>query len=1265
MGTRNKLVLASLVSAMMVLACMIGLVPAQDPPSIGAASDSGRLDVKEILDQLLGNKLTGEMIVETDLSGTMTIIVDPTNPSALIPVALTPDAVAEAGDTVTFVANPTNSPVFDDIGWTGDVFSLPTTTPFAATLDMVPLLSGVNLQSTTVAVYALLNATEVLKASTFAYEAISTDANSLYLELLEQDLDADNNGFVDNFLNIAAGEVWQGKKGNRLVLVKNLASPSKQGGTSEAVLGNATVVSPDAQTLIAEGAVGVGEAAYLMLEVGDTLDQMIDAVENGTLDTSPAAIAGWANAAAAARPAGLTTLGQYVDISIVYTTNGQTQFSEIDDLSPYGLDVSLTLSGLDLSSLAENPQIWSYPTFYQLDGSSNLIVTNDASAANEWSLIDEAPLLDRATGTLMALSIQKLSTFAPLNTGLVLLEVSPNPIQENTQTDISISALTQTLAAISLQDASDAYALYIGDVEIAFRDRGDGVAISAFDGTSNTIYATAPALPVGVYDVRIVNRANPNVSAELPGGLTVLAVYSLTTSLTDNTTAGNLALSRSPLNGVGLADGQYFDGDAVTLTIDNFDPLTQTAMWTVNGVDAGGGGSLIVNVDQDTTVDVVVIDTPPAFTLAVNLTDLTAAGNIAVTRTPANGVGQPDGVYNPGDVVTIALVNFDPLTQNAAWTVNGSPVAATDSLVVTMDADTVVAVTVADGGGEGEGEGEATVVAITPDNAPIFGGIVAQIQGTNLSTDTDILVGGVAVQGFRPAEDGTTIDVIIPPSTDTSDANTVAADVTVDNGTAPSTLAGGFAYKRVYEGGGAIQTAAMIDGGAGDTLAIAIGDVNDRSGELIIPPLVTAKIGSSLGVIVRSAPAPAVAKQNTSPLGTHLLASLLGATAGEAVQNVSDFAVFFYQDANVKQNTPAVGLPVLANASGLLDITPGVNTPGMQLSYPTTGAGITAADVKAGLSYWGIASSFDFTTDTQTTGFDAEAAYQSTLSGTEVSPEVTVATTDATAIDMVMKARLYSLNAFTLRTGALLSDDVVAAILAGNTPGEGPQAGGTNLTILSPLGGLAWVDRVEFRVAAKQGALVATADVEDFLTEPGTNEYQLALTTPRANRAGLTDVSIFLAADPNTPAVTLPGQFRFIPRTTDGGLLWLLGLIVALLALFAGGDSGGGGGGPCFIATAAYGTPMAAEIDTLRMVRDEYLLTNVFGTAFVDTYYKVSPAIADVVAQSPALAALVRVLLVPVVFLGKVALMAPALSTFVAMSLGAMYMLRRRGRQRA
>lgn len=87
--------------------------------------------------------------------------------------------------------------------------------------------------------------------------------------------------------------------------------------------------------------------------------------------------------------------------------------------------------------------------------------------------------------------------------------------------------------------------------------------------------------------------------------------------------------------------------------------------------------------------------------------------------------------------------------------------------------------------------------------------------------------------------------------------------------------------------------------------------------------------------------------------------------------------------------------------------------------------------------------------------------------------------------------------------------------------------------------------------------------------------------------------------------------------------------------------SPGGSGGGCIIATAAYGTPMAEEIDTLRAVRDAYMLNHAFGAAFVDTYYRVSPPIADIITKSEGSRAVVRLLLLPIIVLSNSALAAP------------------------
>ena len=73
--------------------------------------------------------------------------------------------------------------------------------------------------------------------------------------------------------------------------------------------------------------------------------------------------------------------------------------------------------------------------------------------------------------------------------------------------------------------------------------------------------------------------------------------------------------------------------------------------------------------------------------------------------------------------------------------------------------------------------------------------------------------------------------------------------------------------------------------------------------------------------------------------------------------------------------------------------------------------------------------------------------------------------------------------------------------------------------------------------------------------------------------------------------------------------------------------------GGCFIATAAYGTPTAEQIDVLREFRDVVLLKSTAGSQFVALYYQFSPPVADFIAESSFLRTLVRELLVdPIVW---------------------------------
>jgi subtilisin family serine protease len=83
---------------------------------------------------------------------------------------------------------------------------------------------------------------------------------------------------------------------------------------------------------------------------------------------------------------------------------------------------------------------------------------------------------------------------------------------------------------------------------------------------------------------------------------------------------------------------------------------------------------------------------------------------------------------------------------------------------------------------------------------------------------------------------------------------------------------------------------------------------------------------------------------------------------------------------------------------------------------------------------------------------------------------------------------------------------------------------------------------------------------------------------------------------------------------------------------------GGSSSGGCFIATAAFGSPLEPHVQMLRDLRDRYLLTNSIGKAFVLRYYRFSPPIAGFIAKNGAVRAAVRVGLYPFAGLRYIAL---------------------------
>ncbi len=99
-------------------------------------------------------------------------------------------------------------------------------------------------------------------------------------------------------------------------------------------------------------------------------------------------------------------------------------------------------------------------------------------------------------------------------------------------------------------------------------------------------------------------------------------------------------------------------------------------------------------------------------------------------------------------------------------------------------------------------------------------------------------------------------------------------------------------------------------------------------------------------------------------------------------------------------------------------------------------------------------------------------------------------------------------------------------------------------------------------------------------------------------------------------------------------------------------SSSGSSSGNCFIATAAFGLPLAPQVQVLRDFRDAYLMTHAAGRWLVSQYYRFSPPLADFIRDRDRLRAAVRTGLTPLIVTAQLVQWTYGGAVLAAMMLG-------------
>jgi hypothetical protein len=1329
MGTRKKVLLASLVSLAMVLAFVLGALPGYDATRLTAAPGDS-VDMEGVLAALLSDKGETGLAVSSNVSAV--VIKTPVDgdgtyaePEIPLPLALNSDV---GNVPVRYVASFQG----DNVGvWSGGgtpggsgtwfdgasrAFSDAATggSPYVQSLPLGGLISGV-ASVRTLFVYGLANATLAGGSSaSISYAAATADPFQIgFTEVDGTTSDTDGNGSPDDpFGQIADGEVWYATvdaNGNT-VLVASLDNAAKGGSLVFASPETGIVVeAPSAIDLESAGLIAGGESAVLIVRVSDSLQTVLDAsaVDGaGEFANTPAA---WGDAVSALAPVSARELAsRVIDVSILVSDG-----SEIDSFGDTGLAVDISIDVEETTDVA----LFSYPT--ELVDVGGVLSLGNTPGLQEWTSVDSS-----AVGNTITATVSDLSVFAAFQLPtLDIASVTPaSAFDGQEDVEVTLTGVFPTATALSIAEAGDAYRVAINGVTAPFREVG-GAAVTAFlFGSSNAMYVywdaalLAKGADAATVEVFTIDGGNETLADTFVNAIQIIETFSV--DVETNTIGGGDGGTATVVTAPDFG-GEFASGASVQIT------ATPNAGFEF----VGWAGLQVGETDEASTT--ITANEDRVLTATFQPEDIGPDTVTLVITSVGSGTTSP---ATPLEVTEGTVVNITA-TPSAGWSFAGwtgsdqiaNPALQATTITMTADAN-IVATFEADplqpitGGGI---DGSQPLNDDGQIEAWLFGGEVVRVTGTGLFEGADLVEVQVGVNPvvtadmFNVPDDRTSGLFVIPRTnafddgaTPGPDGTTAAANVfvtrinpiTLQQERAQVTDAEVILYKRVDVEATVTTTAfEYSDPGVGGRFEVdaTVGDGSSDPATLSLPRLDLAadSVASAFGLVRVASDA---AKGNTGeiepgPVGVGDIGNVLADTfanqfagaglTGEDTEVGGNFDLAYYlyvspvgaSKGNTGEipNTGEVGAPSLLPASNNLSSftrggssaggAPGEpspnNTPAQNAGSPATfridtEGSVSRTDVANSLTVWGIESAFDYVTETLLLEDDAAVAYQSELRNGDV-------TGDATTVDAVTM-RLYSLNGFSLRRNVVLPPDDAAGVRLATASGtEVIESGQSKLiNIISPSGGLAWIKSVELNIGG--GAAEATITT---IQNPGADEYVLAFTAPALSTSGIADVTLkgtvnnFALSTLNLNDVI---EYRAAPgnRLPIGLLIALLGGLAALIGLAAGGDSGGGGGGPCFIATAAYGSPMAEEINVLRDVRDTYLLNNAVGTAFVDTYYHVSPALADTVAGSPVLAAAVRVVLVPVIFLGKMAVTSPALLVLLAMSLGAFFFVRRKaGRQ--